>query len=413
MKAADEKRVQTLFLRAELSNLLAQSQASYGNDLEGWGPEEILARPSEVAMGLGELHSIECPALLRDQMVQETPVDRTVSLGPGYRPEDIRRRVKVYRATIPFMGDPEVFLRHPGWSDQNHPAAYLDKAASTLTIEYVQPAGNVPEAEQIRNDFFAQVGQVEKWLGWSRQAIDRHNSRMADTAAVERRRAELLAERNLQAAIGIPLGRRVDADRYRLPLERKTVRVRTETTKSFEPEPALDDADYEDAMDVLESARNALERTSELAATFKEERIRDLLLIFLNATFQGTAAGEVFNKEGKTDILIRERDRNVFIAECKIWSGPKIIEAALGQLLDRYATWRDARVSILLFVRGGNLTAITEKAVQVIAAHERCIRTVRNGGPGERSDFVFHAEDDPAREVKLAFLPFFLPAQAD
>ena len=328
-------------------------------------------------------------------------------------PNTAQRRVKVYRATIPFTGDPEVFLRRPGQSDLNHPEAYLHKAAGTLTIEYIQPAGNMPEAEKIRDDFLAQVGQMEKWLGWSRQAIDRHNSQMADTAPVERRRAELLAERKLQEAIGIPLGRRVDADRYRLPLERKTVRVRTQPMKSFEPEPALDDSDYEAAMAVLESARNALERTPELAVTFNEERIRDLLLIFLNATFQGAAAGEVFNKEGKTDILIRERDRNVFIAECKIWSGSKTIEAALGQLLDRYATWRDARVSILLFVRGGNLTAITEKAVQVIAAHGRCIRTVRNGDAGERSDFVFHATDDPAREIKLAFLPFFLPAQAD
>ena len=38
----------------------------------------------------------------------------------------------------------------------------------------------------------------------------------------------------------------------------------------------------------------------------------------LNAQFEGKAAGEVFNGQGKTDILIREGGRNAFIAECKV-----------------------------------------------------------------------------------------------
>ena len=54
-----------------------------------------------------------------------------------------------------------------------------------------------------------------------------------------------------------------------------------------------------------------------------EETIRDLLLALLNAQFEGAAAGEVFNAAGKTDILIRAGDRNVFIAECKIGGAPR------------------------------------------------------------------------------------------
>ncbi|BAS11829.1 conserved hypothetical protein [Arthrobacter sp. Hiyo8] len=407
------KQTRILFVGSDLSELLRQRRDAYADDLAEWDPDDILSAPGDVASELGYRHRIDCPVLLRDEMFQGRPVDRKVNLGPEFRPEDIRRQVKVYRATIPFLGEKEVFLRRPGRSDLNPPAANLDRASHTLTVEYEQPAGNAPEAETISNDLLAQIDQIEKWLSWSKEAIDQHNAQMADVAAVERRRTEVLAERKLQDAIGIPLQRQADADAYKVPLERKTVRVRPKAAKPFEPEPALDDADYEDAMRVLESARNALERTPELAASFTEERIRDLLLIFLNATFKGTAAGEMFNKQGKTDILIRERDRNVFIAECKIWSGPKTIEAALEQLLDRYTTWRDARVSLLLFVRGGNPTAIAEKAVQTIIAHERCLKTARAGGPGERSDFIFHAVNDPVREIKLAFLPFFLPVKAD
>ncbi|HVB46134.1 MAG TPA: DNA-processing protein DprA, partial [Streptosporangiaceae bacterium] len=110
----------------------------------------------------------------------------------------------------------------------------------------------------------------------------------------------------------------------------------------YQPEPVLPEAQYEQALTVLRNARNALERTPSMTASLDEEKIRDLLLVFLNAQFEGAAAGEVFNAAGKTDILIRVEDRNVFIAECKIWKGPKTIPDALTQLLG-YLAWRDTK----------------------------------------------------------------------
>ena len=89
------------------------------------------------------------------------------------------------------------------------------------------------------------------------------------------------------------------------------------------------DQDYEAVLSVLANSRNALERTPSMTATLTEEKIRDLLLVNLNAQFEGAAAGEVFNGSGKTDILIRERDRNIFVAECKIWKGPKTVTDGL------------------------------------------------------------------------------------
>ncbi len=93
-----------------------------------------------------------------------------------------------------------------------------------------------------------------------------------------------------------------------------------------------------------------------MTAHLDEEKIRDLLLVFLNAQYEGDAAGEVFNAAGKTDILIRVGDRNVFIAECKIWKGPKTIRDALGQLLS-YLTWRDTKAALLVFIRIGDQRA--------------------------------------------------------
>ncbi|MBC7894618.1 MAG: hypothetical protein H7066_04345, partial [Cytophagaceae bacterium] len=70
--------------------------------------------------------------------------------------------------------------------------------------------------------------------------------------------------------------------------------------------------------------------------------IRDHFLVQLNGQYQGGATGETFNYEGKTDILIRDGDRNVFIAECKIWKGETELLKAVDQIL-AYLHWRDTK----------------------------------------------------------------------
>jgi hypothetical protein len=117
----------------------------------------------------------------------------------------------------------------------------------------------------------------------------------------------------------------------------------------------------------------------------------------------------LFNGNGKTDILIREADRNVFIGECKFWTGVKAFGEAIDQLLG-YVVWRDAKAVLLLFIRAKGVTEIVEKAVTALASHPRCKRN--NGGNLERHDFTFHATGDPSREIELVLLPFALPGRS-
>jgi hypothetical protein len=155
---------------------------------------------------------------------------------------------------------------------------------------------------------------------------------------------------------------------------------------------------------VLISSRNALERNPSTVARLNEEQIRNILLIGLNNQFEGNVGGEVFNGAGKTDILVRVEDRNVFVGECKIWKGPKTVTDALDQLLT-YLVWRDTKAALLLFVRSGDIAAITDKAVAALSAHP----SVKRRGPhvdDDRHDFVLGANSDANREIKLALLIF-------
>lgn len=136
-------------------------------------------------------------------------------------------------------------------------------------------------------------------------------------------------------------------------------------------------------------------------------RAGPLLLIILNGHFQGIVTGETFNGTGKTDILIRVEDRNIFIGECKFWKSPATISKTLDRLLG-YMVWRDTKGALLLFIRERDASAAIKKAVAEMAKHPRFKQALATQHDGERYDFLFRSKGDPQREIKLALIPFAL-----
>jgi hypothetical protein len=108
----------------------------------------------------------------------------------------------------------------------------------------------------------------------------------------------------------------------------------------------LDEKEYQHILEILRSMSLVIERNPTSFASLDEESIRDHFLLQLNGHYEGGATGETFNASGKTDILIREGNKNVFIAECKFWHGQKAFGEAIGQLLG-YLTWRDSKCTRL------------------------------------------------------------------
>ena len=103
-----------------------------------------------------------------------------------------------------------------------------------------------------------------------------------------------------------------------------------------------------------------IERSPNSFASLDEESIRTHFLIQLNGHYEGSATGETFNSSGKTDILIRVDNRNVFIAECKFWDGPKSFSEAIDQLLG-YLSWRDSKCALLILNKRKNSSAVRKK----------------------------------------------------
>jgi hypothetical protein len=403
-----------LFSGSPLSETLSAAARHAAEMLARWQSDDLLsAAEADVTEQLVRLATFEMPSLSRGEAFLEPPEEVTLQA----RDYDGSFQVTVTRFTlvVPITGEPKLFALTASRFSPSPLLGEIDESSRTLRLH----CDNLDDAGQIKTYFERLLNHIEERLGWTRAELYAHNQLMATQipAAVTQRRAKLLNDRNLHASIGYPIKKRPDASSYSVPVTRKKVtpaqRPRSSARPNpYVPEPALADADYEAALAVLRNARNALERSPTMSAKLDEQEVRDLLLVSLNAQFEGRAAGEVFNCTGKTDILIREGDRNVFVGECKIFdpkykqSVDRIVTDALDQLLS-YLVWRDTKAALLLFIRDAHVSAIVDKALATTRSHPNYKR------PGkisveERHDFVLHANGDTSREIYLAFLPFLI-----
>jgi hypothetical protein len=403
--------VTELFSSDDLGSHLARIAGRAEQELFRYDADELLlAAETDVVDYLIRLGTVEELVLHRGEARQLDPIEIIKpSQAPG-RPDQLVTR---WSLVVPFSGDRDLFVMRASTRTLNPPHASVD--VQELRLDW-DDCGGESTGPQIRSYFDGELDRIDKCIGFTNVDIDQHNTALAGGVPdrVAQRRAKHLADKQLQADLGYPIRSRRDAAAYAVPLNRRRIAptprpVRPPTgTQPFAPEPVLAEADYEAALKVLLNGRNALERSPSIAAKASEEQIRDLLLFFLNGQFEGKAAGEVFNFKGKTDHLIREGDRNVFIGECKIWHGPKTVADALDQLL-RYLVWRDTKAALLLFIRGGDVTSITKKAIARVREHPNYKRDGTHATE-DRHDFVVHANGDPAREIHLALLPFLVPA---
>ncbi|MEH0550799.1 hypothetical protein [Streptomyces sp. B21-101] len=378
--------------------------------VDGWDPEKLLMTPeADLIEELMNDFRIVVPTLDREGVGIE-PLKQGYGVVERFD-DSFRVAQNTVTLLVPYSGDRTIFALRPNPHMEPGPLGTVTETEVRLAW-----TGQSTDHEFVRRALDERIGEIMKCLDWARANVNGYNSQIEQVIPqrVHVRKQALLASRSLEASLGFPIRKRQDAKTYEVPLARKKIRTESagpSTDSSFEPEPVLADADYEEALRVLKNARNQLERSPSLVGKLDEEEIRDLLLLALNSQFEGTAAGEVFNFKGKTDILIRVEDGHVFIGECKFWKGPKTITGTLDQLLG-YLTWRDTKAAVLLFVREKAFSDIVSKALGKLEDHPNFKRRGSINEFGTRHDFVFHIDGDPSREVKLAFLPFHL-RQAD
>lgn len=163
------------------------------------------------------------------------------------------------------------------------------------------------------------------------------------------------------------------------------------------PQYSLEVANYEEILAILRNAGATMERTPNSYMSLKEDGLRNVLLTALNSSFKGSATGEAFRNNGKTDICIEAENRAAFVAECKMWTGEKEVASAIAQL-DSYLTWRDCKTALIYFVRRRDFLSVTKKMegvlrrqdnisqVSVLDANEYKCFLASTSSPGQRKE---------------------------
>lgn len=171
---------------------------------------------------------------------------------------------------------------------------------------------------------------------------------------------------------------------------------------------SLGDNAYRQILGYINMLGKGLEKYKALNSNFDEERSRDYFLPFLNTISRNhTASGEAFNRNGKTDILIQDQEgNNVFIAECKVWRGKEQLSKAVDQLLDRYVSWRDEKVALIVFNKDvANFTEVIQRAKEAISSHPSFKGFVNESDPTSIS-CLFKNPQDENQVIKLELILF-------
>lgn len=171
---------------------------------------------------------------------------------------------------------------------------------------------------------------------------------------------------------------------------------------------ALDDAIYYEILQVIHDYGKVFEQYPSTYGGKKEEELRDHFLLVLQPRYNWMAAGEAFNKVGKTDILIRYEKTTIFIAECKFWRGCKNFLDTINQLLN-YLIWRNSKAAVILFVRNKDFSSVLDTVKRTTPNHPNFIKFV-NEKDETWLNYIFHINGNSNREVKLAILLFPIPS---
>jgi len=310
---------------------------------------------------------------------------------------------------IPYEGDPWLWRFRPSaFSLTGYPEIEVRDDVIVFSVQFPDDSA---DHNSLKLEIDRQVKSLADAVQNLKRDVEKHNNSAPQIIKLSIQRKRELAESTVRtiAALGIPVKRRDKPLSFTVPTRRRESPVRRPrvSTESYKPEPVLDESEYQYILDIMHSMSLVIERNPEAFASLDEEAIRTHFLLQLNGHYEGSATGETFNASGKTDIIIRVENRNIFIAECKFWRGKKAFNEAVDQLLS-YLSWRDTKCALLVFNKTKDSSSVRQKMHEVMEERSEHRRTVSYDPNGD-ARYIFVKESDPGREIIITTQLYDMP----
>ena len=403
-----------LFYKYDLNATIENHRRAVTKEITSLPENQVLNTSQEdMVKYVSEKHVID-PAVIDESGIQMDYGDAQIDVSRDFRRVIFDRSTPFYitgtrvRFYIPFTGDPDLFHCRPSTYSLNLPKAAVRGNEVVFTYDFTED-----QASGVRDIFERDLEQTRVHIQRVNGDVTKLNQELPEIArqALNARREKLLQDRNLVQSIGFPLRRRQNPpSTFTVPdvKRRITPPKPSATSAGVNPEPTLDMNEYEDILSILSNMVAVMERSPRAFKDMNEEDLRTHFLVQLNGQYEGQATGETFNYEGKTDILIRADGRNIFIAECKFWTGSAGLAEALDQLLG-YTSWRDTKTALLVFNRDRNMSTVLSRVPETVQDHPH-YKTARPTNSETHFRYVFGHRDDANREIIITILVFDVPA---
>ncbi|WP_258201487.1 hypothetical protein [Paenibacillus endoradicis] len=402
-----------MFNEYDLRTVVEDQEKKIKEEIASYDPNRLLNTPNEdlIEFFYNKL-SINPLRLLEDHICvdqKETQID--ISRDPSRFIYDRSRPVHIQGTAIilevPFTGDVLLFKCRASTFNLNPPMGEIREKKLFITVETLDH-----NSESIKKELDKGLHSIKEYINWISIDVNPWNNTLSQKIQtwLTSRKDKLLKDRGLVSSLGFPMKTREDAYlTYAAPdVRRKSPVIHPNTnTHAFKPEPVLGSDDYEHILSIINKTALMLERSPQTFRGMGEEQLRDQFLVPLNSHYEGQTTGETFNFNGKTDILIKAQERNIFVAECKIWRGQKSLSDALDQLLG-YSTWRDTKTALIIFNRNKELTSVLNKIPETVKNHSHYKREIRISDE-TNFKYVFSHRDDKSRELTLTILVFEVP----
>jgi len=405
--------MQYLFDDEPLSNYLNRSRINLQREIESWKPAHVLNANEQ-----------ECIDFLISKYTKDVPIleENVIHISEVKETEREDGRPTVLNASmlsgkisltvsIPFKGERNLFKCRPS-THKTPPMGSIGKSEIRSHYE-----GRTRDSDLVKRRINKDLKEIKDYLQWIKQDLDSYNDWVKNNAKqfFVKRKKNLLRDQYFLESIGLPIKRAENLpETYSVPLERKKVEITRPKLKNGvgRPEPVLPEGEYEYILKTIFHMSLAMERNPTTFSKLTETEIRDFFVIILNSHYEGRATGETFNYRGRTDILIRVEDKNIFIAECKFWDGEKHFISTIDQIL-RYTNWRDTKAAIFLFSRKENFSNVLSKIEHTATSHEFFKRIYKLKKEALKNEtifsYMFQHPNDESRELYLTVLAFNIP----
>lgn len=406
------KDEETLFCKRELFSEFEEKKHNIKEDIENLNEDLILNNNLiELTSKLYKNYKFS-EIILKEEEITSDSFEKEINLrdyprfSAYYDQRNSYYKKPCYCFNIPFIGNTEDLYKTPSNWSTYYPKAIVN--SNKLTIYFIDVYSNTEE-DKIKEELEKQLEDIKKWISWLNSDFNKYNTELKNEIELRLndRKKQIIIRKDKAKKLGYPAEVKSQILNFVINMKKefKDLKFNLETKDS---EKILSLDVYESILKLINNMSRMIEKSPKSFINMEEEDLRNHFLVQLNGIFEGRASGETFNSNGKTDIIIKEGNDNIFIAECKFWKGKEVLNETIDQLLG-YLTWRDTKTSIIIFNKNKDFSNVLGQIDGIMKSHSNFKSTISI--KETEFKYKFKNKNDDNKEFYLTILVFNIPTE--